>query len=56
MTLHYLEHVIVSLNKRANGENVHIPYRNSLLTLILRDSLGGNCKTKMIATISAEEP
>jgi len=53
--LHYLEHVIVCLNKSANGENIHIPYRNSLMTLVLRDSLGGNCKTKMIATISAEE-
>ena len=25
------------------------------MTQILRDSLGGNCKTKMIATISAEK-
>ena len=30
----------------------HIPYRNSLLTMFLRDSLGGNCNTFMIATIS----
>ncbi|XP_070560392.1 uncharacterized protein [Ptychodera flava] len=33
----------------------HIPYRNSLLTMVLRDSLGGNCLTAMIATISIEE-
>jgi kinesin family protein 6/9 len=26
------------------------------MTLVLRDSLGGNCKTKMIATASPEEP
>jgi kinesin family protein 6/9 len=32
----------------------HIPYRNSMMTMVLRDSLGGNCKTKMIATVSAE--
>ena len=25
------------------------------MTLVLRDSLGGNCKTNMVATISVEE-
>jgi kinesin family protein 6/9 len=55
LSLHYLEHVIICLNKKAKGENVHIPYRNSLMTLVLRDSLGGNCKTRMVATMSAEE-
>jgi len=24
------------------------------MTMVLRDSLGGNCKTKMVATVSAE--
>ena len=33
---------------------VDIPYRNSMMTSILRDSLGGNCKTIMIATINPE--
>lgn len=32
----------------------HIPYRNSMMTSVLRDSLGGNCKTVMIATVNAE--
>ncbi|WAR02936.1 KIF6-like protein [Mya arenaria] len=32
----------------------HVPYRNSQLTMLLRDSLGGNCMTSMIATISLE--
>ena len=27
-------------------------FRNSMMTMVLRDSLGGNCNTKMIATIS----
>jgi len=56
LSLHFLEHVIICLNKKAKGEDVHIPYRDSLMTMVLRDSLGGNCKTRMIATVSAEEP
>ncbi|XP_078388107.1 kinesin-like protein KIF18B [Cetorhinus maximus] len=30
----------------------HIPYRDSKLTRLLKDSLGGNCRTVMIATVS----
>lgn len=32
-----------------------MPYRNSMMTMVLRDSLGGNCRTKMIANISAND-
>ena len=32
-----------------------MPYRNSMMTSVLRDSLGGNCKTVMVATVSPEE-
>ena len=53
--LHYLERVIIQLNQKARGENVHISYRESLMTMVLRDSLGGNCKTRMIATVSPKE-
>ena len=37
-----------------DGESVYIPYRDSLMTLVLRDSLGGNFMTRMIATVSVE--
>ena len=30
----------------------HIPFRDSKLTRLLKDSLGGNCRTVMIANIS----
>ena len=55
-SLFFLEMVIVALHERTKKgkENMHIPYRNSMMTSVLRDSLGGNCKTIMIATISPE--
>ncbi|XP_076682632.1 kinesin-like protein KIF6 [Andrena cerasifolii] len=49
LSLHYLEQVIVCLGQESGG---HVPYRNSLLTSILRDSLGGNCLTTMLANLS----
>ncbi|XP_058832309.1 kinesin-like protein KIF18A [Topomyia yanbarensis] len=39
------------INKLADGLK-HIPYRDSNLTRILKDSLGGNCQTLMIANVS----
>jgi kinesin family member 6/9 len=51
LSLHYLEQCIVSLSEKRS----HVPYRNSMMTAVLRDSLGGNCKTAMIATVSAEQ-
>lgn len=40
---------ILSDNRRKNS---HVPYRDSKLTRLLKDSLGGNTKTTMIACIS----
>ena len=40
---------------RSDSRGGFVPYRNSLLTMLLRDSLGGNCLTAMIATVSVEE-
>uniref|UniRef100_A0A674JNS8 Kinesin-like protein n=1 Tax=Terrapene triunguis TaxID=2587831 RepID=A0A674JNS8_9SAUR len=36
----------------AKSRKSHIPYRDSKLTRLLKDSLGGNCRTIMIAAIS----
>lgn len=38
--------------KRGKKKEVFIPYRDSVLTWLLKDSLGGNSKTAMIAAIS----
>ena len=39
-----------SMNEHRN--KVHIPYRESTLTFLLKESLGGNSRTCMLATIS----
>lgn len=39
------------INALVEGKK-HIPYRNSKLTQLLKDSLGGACNTVMIANIS----
>lgn len=39
------------INKLADGSK-HIPYRDSNLTRIIKDCLGGNCRTVMIANVS----
>ncbi|XP_074078412.1 kinesin-like protein KIF14 [Macrotis lagotis] len=44
--------VISALSEQANRKRVFIPYRESVLTWLLKESLGGNSKTAMIATIS----
>lgn len=55
LSLHYLEQVIVALHEKGLGKRTHVPYRNSMMTSVLRDSLGGNCKTTMIATVAVED-
>ena len=54
LSLHYLEQVIVALMERGKGNRMHIPYRNSMMTSVLRDSLGGNCRTVFLFTLNAE--
>ncbi|KAJ1634643.1 P-loop containing nucleoside triphosphate hydrolase protein [Pavlovales sp. CCMP2436] len=52
-SLSALGNVVAALSERATGRSrVHIPYRDSKLTRLLEDSLGGKCKTTMIALVS----
>ncbi|KAL6623499.1 hypothetical protein ACP70R_033378 [Stipagrostis hirtigluma subsp. patula] len=44
--------VIMSLVDLTHGKQRHIPYRDSRLTFLLQDSLGGNSKTMIIANVS----
>ncbi|OQS05106.1 kinesin [Thraustotheca clavata] len=49
LSLSALGNVISAL---VDGKGKHIPYRDSKLTRLLQDSLGGNTKTVMVAAIS----
>uniref|UniRef100_A0A3B1JYZ8 Kinesin family member 15 n=1 Tax=Astyanax mexicanus TaxID=7994 RepID=A0A3B1JYZ8_ASTMX len=46
-----LGQVIMALMDVSNGRSRHICYRDSKLTFLLRDSLGGNAKTYIIANV-----
>ena len=52
-----LKMVVKRLNDRndENEDETHIPYRNSKLTRILRDCIGGNAYTSFILTCSKSE-
>jgi kinesin family protein 6/9 len=51
-SLTFLEQVVVAL---CDKKREHVPYRSCKLTNMLRDSLGGNCKTVMIANVWPEK-
>ncbi|KAI9181658.1 hypothetical protein LWI28_017227 [Acer negundo] len=51
-SLSTLGHVIMILVDLAHGKPKHVPYRDSRLTFLLQDSLGGNSKTMIIANVS----
>ena len=40
------------INSLTDGKSTHVPYRDSKLTRVLQDSLGGNAKTALIITCS----
>mmetsp|Transcript_124405 Transcript_124405/g.265106 ORF Transcript_124405/g.265106 Transcript_124405/m.265106 type:complete len:1170 (+) Transcript_124405:123-3632(+) len=51
-SLSALGNVINALVECANGKKIFIPYRNSKLTRVLQESLGGNSLCSMLATLS----
>eukprot|EP00892_Ulva_mutabilis_P001652 jgi/Ulvmu1/11488/UM077_0037.1 len=53
-SLSILGRVINSLAQQSKGARagLHVPYRDSKLTFLLQDSLGGNSRTVMIANVS----
>ena len=51
-SLSTLGRVITALAKKSSGSKEIVPYRESSLTRILQNALGGNSKTTMIAAIS----
>jgi kinesin family member 1 len=51
-SLMILGKVISALAKKAEGKNVAPPFRESQLTFLLQNALGGNTKTSMIAALS----
>ncbi|XP_060551684.1 kinesin-like protein KIF13A [Ruditapes philippinarum] len=44
--------VISALAESGKSKNKFVPYRDSVLTRLLKDNLGGNSRTVMVATIS----
>ncbi|DAZ99461.1 TPA: hypothetical protein N0F65_001646, partial [Lagenidium giganteum] len=51
-SLTFLEQVVVALGDK---KRQHIPYRQTTLTNLLKDSLGGNCRTLLIACVWPED-
>jgi len=50
-SLSILGNVINGLVEKSNGKQRYIHYRDSKLTFLLKDSLGGNSRTSIIANI-----
>ena len=50
-SLSALGDVIQALSAKSS-KSLHIPYRNSVLTWLMKDSIGGNSKSVMLATVS----
>jgi hypothetical protein len=55
MSLSALGNCISALADSAMGKSTFIPYRDSRLTRLLQDSLGGNAKTTLIVTLGPSE-
>lgn len=49
-SLSFLEQTVNALSRK----DAYVPYRQTKLTAVLRDALGGNCKTVMVANVWGE--
>ena len=52
-SLTFLEQTVIAL---ADRNREHIPFRQTKLTHCLKDSIGGNCNTVLIANVWGEAP
>lgn len=52
LAVRYEQQSAITANSTLGGESAHIPYRDSKLTRLLQNSLGGNSKTIIILTVS----
>ena len=58
-SLHVLTRVVAAYAGAGSSSSkrpVHVPFRESLLTLLLKDSIGGNSRTAIVVTMNAEDP
>lgn len=53
LSLSALKNVIQKLTEK--GNNKHIPYKDNILTSLLKDSLGGNAKTLVIVSLGLKQ-
>merc|ERR1719181_1625374 len=51
LSLHTLGRCIAKLGSR-DSTHAHVPFRDSKLTRLLQDSLGGNTRTRLMATLA----
>ena len=51
-SMSYLEQLVVSLT---DPDIKHLPFRRSKLTYLLKDAIGGNCRTSVIANVWPEK-
>jgi trimeric autotransporter adhesin len=56
-SLHVLKRVVEAHAAAPPGQPpAHVPWRESLLTSLLRDSIGGNCRTAIMITLAGDSP
>jgi kinesin family protein 6/9 len=53
-SLSFLEQCVVALSGKGAADRAHVPFRSSRLTHLLKDSLGGNTKTRLLACLHSD--